>query len=138
MGDNLKIRTLVVVVLTALSAWVVGKPLLVDHKSPLTLGLDIQGGVNLRYEFRQEDLPQGTSLADTVNAARQTFGNRLDALAVKELSLRTIGDSQIEVAVPGITTSQAASITATLESIGRLEMRLQAWTEAGVDLGSAH
>ena len=93
MGDNLKVRTFVVVLLTAVSLFLVGKPWFVDHKSPLTLGLDIRGGVNLRYEFDPRDLPPGQSLKEAVEQARQIFQHRLDALAVKELSIRTIGDS---------------------------------------------
>jgi SecD/SecF fusion protein len=130
MGENLRIRTLVVVVLTAISLWVVGKPLL-ERRSPLVLGLDIRGGVNLRYEFQHK--PESGSLADTIETAKGIFQNRLDALAVREISVRTIGSTQIEVAVPGITTAQAESITKTLESLGRLEMRLEATTDVGVD-----
>jgi SecD/SecF fusion protein len=133
MGDNLKVRTFVVVLLTAVSLFLVGKPWFVDHKSPLTLGLDIRGGVNLRYEFDPRDLPPGQSLKEAVEQARQIFQHRLDALAVKELSIRSIGDSQIEIAVPGITSVEAESITKTLETLGRLEMRLGAWSESGVN-----
>ncbi len=132
MGENLKVRTFVVALLTAVSLWLVGKPLVWDRKSPLTLGLDIQGGVNLRYEFRKDELPSGTTLAETIEVAQLIFSNRLDEYAVKELSVRKIGDSQIEVAVPGITMEQSGSIKSRLESIGRLEMRLESWTEPGI------
>jgi len=133
MGDNLKLRSFIVVVLVALCLWRVGEPLLLRNESPLTLGLDIRGGVSLRYEILPEDLEPGRSMRETVDITRQIFDSRLDALGVKELSIRAIGDSQVEVAVPGITTAQAESITKTLESMGRLEMRLQAWTDAGID-----
>ncbi len=138
MGENLRLRTLVVLVLTAVSLWVIGKPILMEHRSPFVLGLDIRGGVSLRYEFRAEDVPAGTSLKDTVDAAQKIFNDRLDILAVKELSIRAIGSNQVEVAVPGITLAEADSIEKTLESIGKLEFRLAAWAELGVNPESEH
>ena len=137
MGD-LKLRTFIVAALLAVSLWLVGKPLLIDRTSPLTLGLDIRGGVNLRYQLDPRDVPPGTPLSDALAVTQEIFQNRLDSLAIKEISIRTIGDDQIEVAVPGITTAEADSITKTLESQGRLEFRLEGWTEAGVDFGAEH
>ncbi|MBL8840153.1 MAG: protein translocase subunit SecD [Planctomycetes bacterium] len=133
MGENLRLRTFVVLALTALSAWLIGKPLLIDGQSPLVLGLDIRGGVSLRYEFDEKTLPPGTNLAETVKTAEQIYGNRLDALGVRELSIRAIGTSQVEVSVPGITLDEADSIQKTLESLGRLELRLGAYAEVGVN-----
>ncbi len=133
MGENLRLRTFVVLALTALSVWLIGKPLLIDHVSPLVMGLDIRGGVSLRYEFDEKTLPKGATLPDTIKTAIQIYGNRLDALAVKELSIRSVGSNQVEVSVPGITLEQADSIQKTLESLGRLELRLAAHAEAGVN-----
>jgi len=133
MGENLRLRTFVVLALTALSLWLVGKPLLVDHKSPITLGLDIQGGVSLRYEFDKNDLPKGVGLKETVDTAVEIYGNRLDSLGMKEMSIRSIGEDQVEVSVPGITLDESDSIQKTLESLGRLEMRLRAYSETGVN-----
>jgi SecD/SecF fusion protein len=131
MGENLRFRTIVVIVLTLVSAWLVRS--LGEGKSPLTLGLDIQGGVALRYEFDESQLPDGITLAQTIQDTILIFSNRLDALAVKELSIRPVGDSQIEVSVPGITSAEADAIDKTLASLGRLELRLEAWGESGVD-----
>ena len=133
MGENLRLRTFIVVTLTALSLWIIGKPLLIDHQSPVVLGLDIRGGVSLRYEFDERDLPKNTTLKETVDTAVQIYGNRLDSLGMKEMSIRSIGDDQVEVSVPGITLDESESIQKTLESLGRLEMRLRAFSESGLN-----
>ncbi|MSR45808.1 MAG: protein translocase subunit SecD [Planctomycetes bacterium] len=133
MGENLRLRTFIVLALTALSLWLVGKPLVIDGESPVVMGLDIRGGVTLRYEFDERKLPPGTNLKDTIDTALEIYGSRLDALGVKEMSIRPIGSNQIEVSVPGITLDEADSIQKTLESLGRLELQLQATTEIGID-----
>lgn len=133
MGENLRLRTFVVLALTALSLWFVGKPLAIDGKSPVTLGLDIRGGVSLRYEFDERKLPKGTTIADTIATALEIYGSRVDALGVKEVSIRSIGTNQIEVSVPGITLDESDAIQKTLESLGRLELRLMAYAETGVN-----
>ena len=130
MGQNLRFRAFVVIVLTLVSAWVLVKPVL-DGKPILTLGLDIRGGVTLRYEFAEGKDPTATQ--HNIETGLEIFQNRLDALAVKELSLRAIGTNQIEVSVPGITSAEAESITKTLESVGKLEFRLVQWQEPGTD-----
>ena len=52
MGLNLRFRAIVVILLTLVSGWILVKPIL-DGKPVLTLGLDIRGGVTLRYEFAE-------------------------------------------------------------------------------------
>ena len=136
MGENLRLRTFVVLALTALSLWFVGKPLLIDRASPVTLGLDIRGGVTLRYEFDERKLPPGITLADTLTTALDIYGSRIDALGVKETSIRAIGTNQIEVSVPGITLEEADAIQKTLESLGRLELTLRAYSETGINPAS--
>ena len=134
MGLNLRFRAIVVILLTLVSGWILVKPIL-DGKPVLTLGLDIRGGVTLRYEFAEGKDPAATQ--HNIDTGLEIFQNRLDALAVKELSLRAIGTNQIEVSVPGITSAEAESITKTLESIGKLEFRILASVEPGVDPDAA-
>jgi SecD/SecF fusion protein len=130
MGQNLRFRAFIVIVLTLVSAWILVDPLI--HGRPLlTLGLDIRGGVTLRYEFDEGKDPATTQ--HNIETGLEIFQNRLDALAVKELSLRAIGTNQIEVSVPGITSAEAESITKTLESVGKLEFRILASQEPGID-----
>jgi SecD/SecF fusion protein len=135
MVENLKVRSFVVALLVGLSLFLL-RPIF-HGKSPVVLGLDIRGGVNLRYELRQQDLPAGSKMSDAIATAEQIFNNRLDALAVKEMTVRSIGDNQIEVAVPGITLAEADAIQKTIESVGHLEFRLTAWSESGVDVQAA-
>jgi SecD/SecF fusion protein len=136
MGENLRLRTFVVLALTALGLWFVGKPLLIDGVSPVTPGLDIRGGVTLRYEFDERKLPPGASLAETIATALDIYSSRIDALGVKETSIRPIGTNQVEVSVPGITLDESDAIQKTLESLGRLELTLRAYSETGVNPAS--
>jgi SecD/SecF fusion protein len=132
MGENLRLRAFIVITITLVCAWVVAKPIFIDHKPVMPLGLDIRGGVTLRYEFLEN--PKDPSAAQKkVDTTLQVFQSRLDALGTREMSIRAIGTSQIEVSVPGITSAEAESITKTLESVGRLEFRLEAWSEPGAD-----
>src|SRR5512143_1633982 len=107
MGENLRFRAFVVIAITLVCCWIVGKPIY-DGKPIMPLGLDIRGGVTLRYEFTG-DTKDVAAAQKKVDTTLQVFQNRLDALGTKEMSIRAIGSGQIEVSVPGITTAEAES-----------------------------
>ncbi|HEY8584055.1 MAG TPA: hypothetical protein VIL49_13965, partial [Capillimicrobium sp.] len=73
---------------------------------PTRLGLDLEGGVELVYEAqptRESEVSQ-----DNLNRAIDVMRDRVDRLGVAEPELQRSGNSQISVALPGVTDLQRA------------------------------
>ena len=86
-----------------------------DGKSPLRLGMDLQGGVMLVMEV--QDPPTGTLTPELVEDTRAAMEKRIDQLGVVEPQVERLqGDNwnRINVSLPGITDLQQA-----LEVIGK-------------------
>jgi len=73
--------------------------------------------VNARLARIEARLDTLGSDGSAVASAVPLFRRRLDVLGIDGLSVRQIDDKQIEVVVPGITTTQATSITNALEAV---------------------
>jgi preprotein translocase subunit SecD len=121
-------RIILIVVITALSAWI-------DFNSELNvvnpingqtlwgrdvnprLGLDLRGGLQVVLEA---DLPEGTNITkDQMETARLILENRTNALGVNESILQVAGNNRIVGEFPGATDPD--QIKATLGETGRLE-----------------
>jgi SecD/SecF fusion protein len=103
-------------ILAALVAALVGVAVLAVVRSP-TLGLDLQGGLEVILEARPE---QGRELTEEdLDRSVEIIRNRVDKLGVGEPEIRKQGSDQIAVSLPGVfDTGRAASIigqTAQLE-----------------------
>jgi SecD/SecF fusion protein len=103
-------------ILAALVAALVGVGVLAVFRSP-TLGLDLQGGLEVILEARPE---KGRQLTDEdLDRSVEIIRNRVDKLGVGEPEIRKQGSNQIAVSLPGVfDTGRAASIigqTAQLE-----------------------
>lgn len=88
----------------------------------LNLGLDLQGGMHLVLEVDTARLPEGTTVLDAVERAKEIIRNRVDALGVAEPVIQKQGDQWIVVQLPGIKDPQKA-----IELIGQtalLEFKL--------------
>jgi SecD/SecF fusion protein len=103
-------------ILAALAAALAGVVVLAVFRSP-TLGLDLQGGLEVILEARPEKGRQLTK--EDLDRSVEIIRSRVDKLGVGEPEIRKQGSSQISVSLPGVfDTARAASIigqTAQLE-----------------------
>ena len=100
-----------ILVVALLAAALVGVALLAIPGSPLhqkpTLGLDLQGGLEVTLQavppanrdLTQEDLDRSVDI----------MRNRVDKLGVTEPEIRTQGDDQIVIQLPGVKDPEAAA-----------------------------
>jgi SecD/SecF fusion protein len=99
------------VVLGLLAAALVGVALLAIPASPIhqkpTLGLDLQGGLEVTL---QAVPPANRSLTkDDLDRSVDIMRNRVDKLGVTEPEIRTQGDDQIVIQLPGVKDPEAAA-----------------------------
>jgi SecD/SecF fusion protein len=99
------------VVLGLLAAALVGVALLAIPGSPIhqkpTLGLDLQGGLEVTL---QAVPPANRSLTkDDLDRSVDIMRNRVDKLGVTEPEIRTQGDDQIVIQLPGVKDPEAAA-----------------------------
>ena len=104
-------RRAAVIIVALVAAALVGVGLLTVPGSPIhqapTLGLDLQGGLEVTLqavpprdrELTQEDLDRSVEI----------MRNRVDKLGTTEPEIRTQGDDQISIQLPGVKNPQAAA-----------------------------
>ncbi len=80
-----------------------GSPL---HKSP-TLGLDLQGG--LEVTLQAVPPPNRELTSEDLDRSVEIMRNRVDKLGVSEPEIRTQGDDQIVIQLPGVQDPEAAA-----------------------------
>ncbi len=80
-----------------------GSPL---HKSP-TLGLDLQGG--LEVTLQAVPPPDRDLTEEDLDRSVDIMRNRVDKLGVSEPEIRTQGDDQIVIQLPGVENPEAAA-----------------------------
>lgn len=96
---------------------------------PLVLGLDLQGGVTMRYELEPptdrpiEDLQPG-ELAAMVEATADRLRGRIDVYGIKESGVTTQGERELIIELPGSTKEEAQAIKSLVGRVGRLEFRI--------------
>ena len=103
-------RTAIAVVALVLAA-LVGVGLMVVPSSPLhrqpTLGLDLQGGLEIT---KQAVPPKGRKLTkEDLSRSVSIMRDRVDRLGVSEPEIRTQGDDQITIQLPGVKDPEAAA-----------------------------
>ncbi|MFO0984088.1 MAG: protein translocase subunit SecD [Planctomycetota bacterium] len=101
---------------------------------PMTLGLDLAGGTYLRYSvadaLKKVGAVQGE---DPLQSVMDILRARVDNLGIKETTIRSQGADEIIVELPGSSEAEAVGVQKVIESQGRLEFRLQAYDEPGID-----
>jgi protein-export membrane protein SecD len=85
--------------------------------SPISLGIDLKGGSEMLYHV-------GGVKSDQTDTTIQILQNRLDALAIKELSIRKQGTQDIVIQVPGGSKTELQQIKATVSTTGKLDFKL--------------
>jgi SecD/SecF fusion protein len=98
-------------VLALLAAALVGVALLAVPGSPLykspTLGLDLQGG--LEVTLQAVPPPDRELTEEDLDRSVEIMRNRVDKLGVSEPEIRTQGDDQIVIQLPGVRDPEAAA-----------------------------
>lgn len=128
MNKNLQWKFLGIILLAAVSVWLVWPPFTIKdkegkviHKGKINLGLDLQGGMHVVLKVDTAKLPLDAR-KDALDRAIEIIRNRIDQFGVGEMSIQRQGKENIIVQLPGVTDRERA-----LEIIGRtahLEFKL--------------
>jgi len=73
------------------------------------LGLDLEGGMVMRYEADMTDVPSGDA-QETLNMVLEIIRRRVDEFGVAEPEVEQIGDNGIVVRLPGISDPERAKL----------------------------
>jgi SecD/SecF fusion protein len=93
---------------------------------PLVLGLDLQGGVTLRYELDAADTadPNSTNLNDDIDSTAETLRQRINRYGIKESSITRQGVSELVIELPGSSKDESDTVKSIVSRVGRLEFRM--------------
>jgi SecD/SecF fusion protein len=92
---------------------------------PLVLGLDLKGGVTMRYELEPPDGYTGSEdLGTMIDATVATLRERINYSGIRESAISRQGEREIVVELPGSSTDEALTIESVLSRVGRLEFRI--------------
>src|SRR5262245_24693656 len=117
-------KLITILVILGLSVWSI-------LANKVVLGLDLQGGVTMRYELEPPDTA-GSDAASTaasnalINSTVDTLRQRIDAYGIKESSLVRQGASEVVIELPGKGKDEAETIKSVISRVGRLEFRVAA------------
>ncbi|HKB16085.1 MAG TPA: hypothetical protein VKF62_08460, partial [Planctomycetota bacterium] len=111
-------------------------------KAVLPLGLDLRGGSRMVYRFdieaakRQGQIAPNERPADLLDEAIQRLSDRIDTLGLREIPISKQGTEKIAIELPGLDKEAVEEIKRILQSLGRLEFRIVADAQDGIDLGA--
>jgi len=92
---------------------------------PLVLGLDLQGGVTLRYELDAPDTATSTADLDAdIESTAETLRNRINTYGIKESSITRQGERELVVELPGSSKDESDTVKSIVSRVGRLEFRI--------------
>ncbi|MCB9898398.1 MAG: hypothetical protein H6825_10375, partial [Planctomycetes bacterium] len=94
---------------------------------PLVLGLDLRGGVTMRYELEPPPDYDKATLDDMINSTVETLRNRINAYGIRESNITRQGEREILVELPGSSKEEAESVKGLVSRVGRLEFRIVMW-----------
>ncbi|MBN2452771.1 MAG: protein translocase subunit SecD [Candidatus Omnitrophica bacterium] len=128
MNRNLQWKLLGIILIAAVSVWLIWPPFTVKdkdgqiiQKGKINLGLDLQGGMHVVLKVDTSKLP-ADARKDAVERAMEIIRNRVDQFGVGEMAIQRQGKDNIIVQLPGVTDRERA-----LEIIGKtahLEFKL--------------
>ncbi|MBM3985527.1 MAG: hypothetical protein FJ296_07560, partial [Planctomycetes bacterium] len=94
------------------------------------LGLDLQGGVTMRYELQPPDeLPPDSDLGSMIDSTIDTLRERIDTYGIKESVISRQGTNEVVIELPGKGKDEAETIRSVVSRVGRLEFRLVAFDD---------
>ncbi|MCX7009964.1 MAG: protein translocase subunit SecD, partial [Kiritimatiellaeota bacterium] len=131
MANKEKMKWLLLLMLTALSLWIVlpdhilhmRKPLATDKKK-ITLGLDLAGGLRYVLEVDQSKLEGRTTAKDAQGRAIEVIRNRIDSMGVAEPNIQAEGDDRVIVELPGLQAKDRDRAIAVIQGVAFLEFRM--------------
>lgn len=97
---------------------------------PPKLGIDLKGGVILEYEV----YPSEDGSPVNMDLVISKIEDRLNSSGLKEISVRAVGTSRIEVIVPDVEPATVLSIKEMIHKAGLLEFRIVAEAERHRDV----
>jgi SecD/SecF fusion protein len=97
---------------------------------PPKLGIDLKGGVILEYEVYPSEDGSQISMDSVVSRVEE----RLNSSGLKEISIRAVGNSRIEVIVPDVEPTTVMAIKEMIHKAGLLEFRIVAHPEKHRDV----
>ncbi|MHC5210217.1 MAG: protein translocase subunit SecD [Planctomycetota bacterium] len=94
----------------------------------VVLGLDLRGGVTMRYELETPDtVLDGADTADSmIDSTVETLNQRIDAYGIRESSITRQGTHEIVIELPGSGSEESETIKSVIAQVGRLEWRILA------------
>jgi SecD/SecF fusion protein len=91
----------------------------------IELGLDLQGGSEIRVALKKEGVAPG-SLREYTERAKEIIERRVNLYGLKEPRIQRYGDEQILIQLPGMNMSEVERIKTIILSSGKLEFKLEA------------
>ena len=100
--------------------------LLKESKGRVQLGLDLKGGVAFTLEVDEKALAEVPEEArgEKLSKAIEIISTRINGLGVAEPIIRAIGDTRIEVQLPGVNTKDNPEVLDSVKKPARLDFRL--------------
>jgi SecD/SecF fusion protein len=95
----------------------------------VVLGLDLQGGVTMRYELQPPESSGPLSdeqVASMIDSTVETLRDRIDAYGIKESNTVRQGTREVVIELPGKGKDEAETIKSVISRVGRLEFRIVA------------
>jgi SecD/SecF fusion protein len=120
MSGSTAKRLATIVVVLGLAIWAI-------LANDVVLGLDLQGGVTMRYELEPPDtMADGADLDSMIGSTIDTLRQRIDAYGIRESAITRQGDREIVIELPGSGAGEAETIKSVIARVGRLEWRIVA------------
>ncbi len=120
MDGSLGKRLFWIVIILGLSIWSV------VSQEPV-LGLDLQGGVTMRYRLEAPEGAVGETEEQKISrmdSATDTLRSRLDTFGIREMSITRQGTDEIVIELPGRGKEEADTIKSLVSRVGHLELRM--------------
>jgi len=90
----------------------------IHGKTPITLGLDLRGGIEFLVEV------QGKPSTQALDQASAVIRKRLDNLGTKEISIQPEGADRLKIQIPGLLSSEIPDVRNVITKSAHLEFRM--------------
>ena len=102
------------------------KHLLATSRGKIKKGLDLQGGVSFTLQVDESAISdkQSNELQEQLSKAIDIMEKRVNGLGVSEPVIRAVGDSRIEIQIPGLSVRENPQVIDAVKKPARLEFRL--------------
>ncbi|RME70549.1 MAG: protein translocase subunit SecD, partial [Planctomycetota bacterium] len=91
---------------------------------PQTLGIDLAGGTELRYDLDLSGIPPERRSPALTKSTADILSRRLDSLGLAEMTIRPVGDYSIMIQLPGVSSTRAEQIKDAIRTSGNLWFKI--------------